>query len=278
MCFQNNTLRKNKTDTPMKKPTTIVFITGAFVSHHVWDNWIGYFKDKGFATLSPPWPSKDAPAQELRSRQPNDTALAKLRLSELTDHYIKIIAGLEEKPLVIGHSLGGLITQILVNRELVAAGVAIHSVPPKGIFSFEWSFLKSIWKPLGLFSSVKKTHLMSLKEWKYAFTNGMDEVDQVASYNTYCIPESKQVLRDALTDMAKVDFMKTHPPLLFITGTTDHITPNSLVYENYLRYNKNHSVTDHKEFKGKNHFVLGLPTWQDEADYIASWIDIISEN
>ncbi|MFP9099781.1 alpha/beta hydrolase [Flavobacterium sp. RHBU_24] len=262
----------------MKKPTTIVFITGAFVSHHVWDNWKRYFEDKGFTTLAPPWPYKDASVQELRNRQPNDTALAKLRLSELTDHYIKIVADLAEKPLVIGHSLGGLIAQILVNREFAAAGVAIHSVPPKGVFSFEWSFLKSIWKPLGFFSSVKKTHLMSLREWKYAFTNGMDEAQQVSGYETYCIPESKQVLRDALTSMAMVDFMKPHPPLLFITGTTDHITPNSLVYENYLKYNKNHSVTDYKEFKGKNHFVLGLPTWHDEADYIVSWIDIISDN
>lgn len=262
----------------MKKPTTIVFITGAFVSHHVWDNWISYFEDKGFTTLSPPWPYKEASVQELRNRQPNDADLAQLRLTELTDHYIKIISSLNEKPLVIGHSLGGLITQILVNRELVAAGVAIHSVPPKGVFSFEWSFLKSIWKPLGFLSSVKKTHLMSLKEWKYAFTNGMAEAEQVSAYETYCIPESKQVLRDALTDMAKVDFMKTHPPLLFITGTIDHITPNSLVYENYLKYNKNHSVTDYKEFKDKNHFVLNLPSWRDEADYILSWIDIISEN
>lgn len=261
----------------MKRPETIVFITGAFVSHHIWDHWIAYFQEKGYKAIAPAWPHKNGTVQELRNR-PDDTALAQLRLSELTQHYADIIAALPAKPIVIGHSLGGLIAQLLVNRDLVAAGVAIHSVPPKGIFSFEWPFLKSIWKPLGFFTSGKTTHMMSFKAWKYAFTNGMAEADQLTGYETYCIPESKQVLRDALTDMAKIDFNKTHPPLLFVTGTTDHITPNSLVYENYLKYNKNHSVTDHKEFKDRNHFVLGLPTWHDEADYIASWIDIISEN
>lgn len=262
----------------MKLPKTIVFITGAFVSHSVWDAWKTYFEKKGYTTVAPPWPHKDAPVHELRNRQPNDSALAKLTLGELTDHYINIVAALPEKPIVIGHSLGGLITQILVNRDLVAAGIAIHSVPPKGIFSFEWSFLKSVWKPLGLLSGTGKTHLMSLSEWKYAFTNGMSSEEQAISYETYCIPESKRVLRDGLTDAAKVDFNKTHPPLLFITGTTDHITPNSLNYENYIKYNKDHSVTDYKEFNGKNHFVLGLPSWHDEADYIVSWLDILSHD
>lgn len=262
----------------MKIPKTIVFITGAFVSHKVWDGWKAYFETKGYTTIAPPWPFKDAGVQELRNRQPNDTELAKLRLEDLTGHYSKIIAALPEKPILIGHSLGGLITQILINRDLAAVGIAIHSVPPKGVFSFEWSFLKSVWKPLGFLSSPNKTHLMSLKEWKYAFTNGMDEKEQLISYETYCIPESKRVLRDGLGNMAKVDFEKHHAPLLFVTGTTDHIVPNSLNYENYMKYNRTHSVTDYKEFTGKNHYVLGLPTWHDEADYIISWLDILSHN
>ena len=262
----------------MNIPKTIVFITGAFVSHTVWDGWKAYFEGKGYTTVAPPWPHKNGTVQELRNRQPNDTDLANLQLDELVNHYIKIIEALPQKPIVIGHSLGGLIAQILVNRDLVSAGVAIHSVPPKGVFSFEWSFLKSVWKPLGFFSPASKTHLMSLSEWKYAFTNGMSETDQLTSYETYCIPESKRVLRNGLGNMAKVDFNKVHPPLLFITGTADHITPNSLNYENYIKYNKDHSITDYKEFTGKNHYVLGLPSWHDEADYIISWIDILSPN
>jgi len=257
---------------------TIVFITGAFVTHKSWDAWKAFFETKGYTCLAPAWPFKDGTVQELRNRQPNDSDLAGLRLHQLIDHYAAIVKTLPEKPIVIGHSLGGLVTQILINRELISAGIAIHSVPPKGVFSFEWPFLKSIWKPLGYFTSTKKTHLMSLKEWKYAFTNGMTPQEQLISYEENAIPESKLVLRDALGNAAKIDFNKLHPPLLFITGSTDHIVPNSLNYENYMKYNKDHAITDYKEFDGKNHFIIGLPSWQEEADYILSWIDILSSN
>lgn len=262
----------------MQLSKTIVFITGAFVSHKVWDAWIAYYNSKGYTCIAPPWPYKDASAQELRDRHPNDKDLASLRLNQLVVHYADFIAKLPEKPIVIGHSLGGLIVQILVNRELVSAGVAIHSVPPKGVLSFDWSFIKSIWKPLGYFTSVKKTHLMSLNEWKYAFTNGMSPQEQTHSYEKNTIPESKRVLRDTLTNAAKVDFYKTHPPILFVSGTADLIIPASLNYQNYLRYDRKHSVTDYKEFKGKNHFVLGLPSWHDEANYILEWLEILEHD
>jgi len=256
-------------------PKTIVFITGAFVSHRCWDPWIAFYESKGYTCIAPPWPFKDAPAADLRNRQPNDSDLARLRFSELLDYYVTVVKEIPEKPIAIGHSLGGLLVQLLVNRDLVLAGVAIHSVPPQGVSSFSWSMLRSIWKPLGFFSSKNKTHLMSLNEWKYAFTNGMSKEDQAISYHDNAIPESKRVLRDTLTKVAAVDFNKTHPPLLFIAGSDDNIIPETLNYANYLRYDKNHSVTDYKSFEGKNHFVLGLPSWHDEADYILSWFEIL---
>ena len=144
----------------MQLSKTIVFITGAFVSHKVWDAWIAYYNSKGYTCIAPPWPYKDASAKELRDCHPNDKDLASLRLNQLLVHYADFIAKLPEKPIVIGHSLGGLIVQILVNRELVSAGVAIHSVPPKGVLSFDWSFIKSIWKPCVL--RQKKWELLEL--------------------------------------------------------------------------------------------------------------------
>lgn len=259
----------------MQLSKTIVFITGAFVSHRSWDAWKAYYESKGYTCLAPAWPYKDGTVQELRNRRPKDKDLAGLRLKQLIEHYEGIVKALPEKPIAIGHSLGGLITQILVNRDLVCAGIAIHSVPPKGVFSFEWPFIKSIWKPLGYFTSTKKTHLMSLNDWKYAFTNGMTPEEQAISYEENAVPESKLALRDALSDVAKVDFNKLHPPLLFITGSADRITPNSLNYENYMKYNKDNAITDYKEFGGRNHFVIGLPTWHEEADYILSWLEIL---
>ena len=120
---------------------TILFITGAFVSHTCWDEWREYFEGKGYKTHAPPWPHKNATTQELRDRQPNDVALARLTTVELIDHYANYAKSLPEKPILIGHSFGGLITQVLINRDLGAAGVAIHSAPPKGVFPYEFSFL-----------------------------------------------------------------------------------------------------------------------------------------
>ncbi|WP_428665024.1 alpha/beta hydrolase [Runella sp.] len=254
------------------KTKTVVFITGAFVSNSSWDDWKTYFESKGYKTFAPAWPFKNGTAKELRERQPNDTDLAGLRLSELVDHYADFVKKLPEKPILIGHSLGGLVTQILVNRDLAAAGIAIHPVPPLGVIPYEFSFLKAGWKALGYFTSTKKTYLMSLSDWQYAFTNEMSLEDQKSSYEKYTIPESKLVARDGLSSAAKVDFNKPHAPLLITSGSIDNILPASLNLRNFKRYNTPGSVTDYKEFKGRNHYVLGQPTWKEDADYILDWI------
>ncbi len=254
-------------------PKNIVFITGAFVSHTCWDEWKIYFENKGYATIAPPWPCKEASADVLRKRQPNDLDLAALTLNELIDHYIKIVKSFQERPIVIGHSLGGLITQIIVNRDLAAAGVAIHSVPTLGVFPYEFSFLRAGWKALGLFSSLKKTYLMSFKDWQYAFVNGMPLEEQKAAYEAYTIPESKSVARGGLTSAAKVNYDKPHPPLLLTSGEKGTIIPAHLNLRNYKRYRRNGSVLDYKEFPGRNHFVLGQKTWREDADYILEWLE-----
>lgn len=251
----------------------VVFVTGAFVIHHCWDEWVRYFESKGYKAIAPPWPFKNADtAEELRNRQPNDTDLAHLTLDEVVNSYIDVIAGLPEKPIVIGHSLGGLITQIIVNRDLAAAGVAIHSIPPQGVFPYEFSFLKAGWKSLGLFTSTDKTYLMSFEDWQYAFVNEMPLEEQKAAYDKFTIPESKTVARGGLTHAAAVDFKKPHPPLLLTSGNLDTITPAHLNIRNFEAYEESGSVLEYKEFEGRNHFVLGQPTWQEDADYILNWI------
>ena len=252
---------------------TVVFITGAYVSHHGWNEWKKYLEEKGFKTLAPPWPHKEGTAEELRKKQFHDTDLADLRLPELIEHYTTIISRLQEKPIVIGHSLGGLITQIVLNRGLATAGIVIHSAPPQGVIPFELSFFKAGLKSLGIFTSLKKTYLMSFEKWQYAFTNGMALEEQKAAYNASTIPESKGTLRGTLTSAAKVDFKKAHAPLLFISGSTDTIIPATLNYRNFKKYSHSNSITEYKEFKGKNHFVLGLRTWREEADFILDWIN-----
>ena len=193
-------------------------------------------------------------------------------MSQLVDHYARIVKGYPEKPIVIGHSLGGLITQIIVNRDLAAAGIVIHPAPTLGVFPYEFSFLKAGWKALGLFTSLKKTYLMSFKDWQYAFVNGMPFAEQKAAYENLTIPESKTVARGGLTSAAKVDYAKPHAPLLFTSGSEDNIIPAHLNNRNFKKYKRNGSILEYKEFPGRNHFVLGQSTWKEDADYILDWL------
>lgn len=252
-------------------PKTIVFITGAFVSSDCWNDWRTYFENLGYSTIAPSWPHKDAPACTLRQRHP-DADVANQRLANLTSYFSAIVATLPEKPILIGHSMGGLITQLLLQKGQAFAGIAIHSLQPKGIFTFKFSFYKAGWKALGFFTDAHKTYLMSFPEWQYAFTNGMPYEQQKDGYYNLLVPESKLVVRDATTDAAKIDFERPHVPLLFISGSTDRFIPASLNYSNYKKYSHSASVTTYREFAGRNHFVLGQPGWEEIADYIQDWI------
>ncbi|QNA43135.1 alpha/beta hydrolase [Lacibacter sediminis] len=251
---------------------TIVFVTGAFVTNLGWEQWQRYFESKGYKTYAPAWPHKEGTAKEVRDRQPNDVPLARVTLKGVVNHYAAFIETLPEKPIIIGHSLGGLITQLLVSRGLAAAAVALQSVPPLGVIPYEFSFLKAGWRSLGLFTSSDKTYLMSFKTWQYAFTNGMSLEDQKAAYEANTIPESKRAARGALTFTAKIDFSKPHAPLLFVAGGKDNILPASLNKRNFQRYTNKSSVTDWKEFPENNHFVVGLPNYETTAGYIYNWI------
>jgi pimeloyl-ACP methyl ester carboxylesterase len=131
--------------------------------------------------------------------------------------------------------------------------------------------LRAVWGPLGFFTSVKKSFLMSFAQWQFAFTNGMPEAEQKSAYDKFCIPESKLISRDGLTKVAHIDFSSPHAPLLITAGSTDHIVPAKLNYANYKKY-KSNSITSFKEFDGRNHFVLGQPTWREDAQYIYDWL------
>ncbi|MGC4042006.1 MAG: alpha/beta hydrolase [Flavobacterium sp.] len=254
-----------------KNSKTILFITGAFVSNTIWEEWRAYFENRGYNTIAPPWPYKDASVEILRKRHP-DPDVASIRLNQLVAHYEAAAKSLPEKPIIIGHSIGGLVGQILMQSGVAASVVAIHSVPPQGIFTLNPSFLRAGWGALGFFTSVKKTYMMTFRQWQFAFTNHMPIACQEDGYERFAIPESKLVVRDTTTSAAKVDFSKPHVPLLFIAGSADHAIPASLNLSNYKRYSHRDSVTDYMVFPDRNHFVLSQPGWQEVALYITAWL------
>lgn len=249
---------------------TIVFITGAFVNHACWDNWKVFFESKGYKTLAPPWPGKEGDPPTLRARHP-DKALAAITLKDVLGKHVDIIKSLPEKPILIGHSAGGLMSQLLMNQGLAAAAIAIHPAPPQNVIPYELHFFKSTSGALGLFTSLNKTYMMPFEKWQYAFTNGMSFEDQKNAYYAIATPESKRFVRSGLTKLAAIDFKSKHVPLLIIAGSKDNCIPAHLVKRVFRRYNGN-SVTEYKE-KDRNHYVLGQPTWKEDAEDILNWIN-----
>ncbi|RZJ49171.1 MAG: alpha/beta hydrolase [Flavobacterium sp.] len=250
-----------------------MFITGAFVSHSCWKEWIVFFENKGYKAVAPPWPYKNDLAEILRNEHPN-SKIASLRLQHVLNYYIEIIEKLPEKPILIGHSYGGLLTQLLIQKEMAAAGVCINSIPPQSVANFR--FYKTIWKTLGYFSSVKKTYLMTFEDWQKTFTNEMTFEDQKEYYRNLVTPESKLVLRDIITKKAKINFKKRHEPLLFLSGSNDNFIPPSLNYSNFKKYKNLYSITCYKEVKDKNHLILNQSGWENIALIITDWIEKVT--
>src|SRR3989304_8979419 len=124
------------------KTKTIVLIHGMFMNNLCWENWIPRYQAKGYRVLAPTWPGRDQPVETLRENRP-DPALAKLKLSDVVEHMTGVIQSLDEKPALIGHSMGGLVVQLLLQRDLAVAGAAIDPAPPLGVFTSKWSFFKS---------------------------------------------------------------------------------------------------------------------------------------
>ena len=250
---------------------SIVFITGTFIDNNCWDDWILYFESKGYKCIAPAWPYKDASAEELRNR-PADDNMASNTVSSLTDHFTSIINALPEKPMLVGHSLGGLIVQLLLQQDLGVAGVAIRAFPPQGVNRFWLSFLKAIWEAMVLFSSSRQTYLMSFSKWKYTLANGLDYEQQKELYYLYVTPESKKIIREAFKCVSEINFNKPHAPLLFTSGSNDKLIPASLNYNNYKKYAIGNSVTEYIEFKAHTHLIFGVSAWKEEADIILHWL------
>ena len=253
----------------------IVFITGTFIGNNCWGDWKIYFEQKGYKSIAPAWPFKDASPEELRNRSAED-GISLNRLHVLTDYFEAIINALPSKPILIGHSLGGLIVQLLLQKGFARAGVAIHSFPPVGINTFNFAFFKTVWQSMAFFSPERKSYMISYKKWKQAVANGMTDQEQKEFYYKYATPESKLLIRDAFTCKAGIHFKKHHAPLLLTSGSHDRVVPEKLVYNLYRDYKVSGSIVDFKNFNDHNHLVFDCPTMKKEADFILYWLEGLS--
>jgi pimeloyl-ACP methyl ester carboxylesterase len=254
----------------MHRPT-VVLVHGAFVTYRSWDRWVARFERRGHACLAIRYPGRDRPVAELKDDL-DSPLLGALTLPQVIEHIEGTIRALPEPPIIIGHSFGGLLTQLMLQRGLGAAGVAIDSVPPQGVFSLEWSFLRSLWPVLTPFVRVSSPYYMSFEHFQYSFANALPLEDQRAGYEADIVPESRRFARAGLSRHARVEFARERAPLLLIGGEEDHIIPASLNRTNFRRYRKTPSTTEFKEFAGRSHYsVIAGPGWEQVADYALDW-------
>lgn len=250
---------------------TIVFVHGNFVTKACWDAWVTRFEGRGYRCVAIPYPGRDASVATLRAN-PDRELLGSLTITGVLDQHERIIRSLPERPIIIGHSFGGLLTQLLVQRGLAEAAIAIDSVPPMGVIPFRLSFFRATAPALNPLAG-RSPYMMSFPHFQYSFVNGMPLAEQRAAYDRYVVPESRTLGRGALGFNGKVNFRKAHAPLLMVGGEIDNIMPASLNRQNYNRYRKGSpSIVEFKEYAGRNHFsVIGGEGWEQVADDALSW-------
>ncbi|WP_343697035.1 alpha/beta hydrolase [Flavobacterium sp.] len=254
---------------------TIVFISGAFVSHFYWGEWLTFFQNKGYKVVAPPWLHKNDTVENLRKQNPC-VKIGEISLYDLLCYYTEIIEKLPEKPILIGHSYGGLLVQLLVQKDLAEAGICINSFPPKGFTVSKFSFYKSISNFTWNIFSSKKIFTLPYGDWQNCFFDTVSAKEQKKNYEKFTVPESKKALRNLFSKNAKINFRKKHVPLFFISSSEDKIIPPKLVLWNFKKHRNVHSITCYKEFASKNHFVILQPEWQEVAECTAKWIEKVT--
>lgn len=252
----------------------IVFIHGLFMNPVSWQHWIKFFEDRGYQCHTPAYPYHEGDPAELR--QNINPKLGKLTFGQVIDHLSDFIDSLPEKPILIGHSMGGLAVQKLIEMNKGVAGVCIDPAPPKGIFSFKWSFLKANFPTINPFKG-DAVCVPSVSWFHYAFCNTMSKEATQIEYDKFVVPESRNIPRSSTKDDGEINFNKPHEPLLIIAGEKDHIIPPSLNRKNYEAYKDKKSIATFKEFSGRTHYICGQENWEEVAAYISEWIENLAE-
>ena len=262
----------------MARTTPIVLIHGAWLTPRSWENFEQYFKAKGHEVFLPEWPRK-ADGVEAQRRDPSK--LAGMGIKEIVDHHDAFIRQLPEPPFIVGHSFGGLFTQILLDRGLGAAGVAMDPGPPKGILNLPPAALISA-SPVLLHPSKWGGIIeLSLKQFTRGFVTNWSPEDAKQAYERYAVPETGRILFQAGTanfkpgSEATVNFKNpSRAPLLITGGSKDLTVPAALSRSIYKQYKKGPAQTDYVEFD-RPHLLMAGNGWEDVAASVANWLESV---
>ena len=254
----------------------VVFIHGLWLHASSWQPWQELFLAAGYRPSAPGWPHEAATVAEARE-QPD--AVANLSIDEITDHYARLIAELDEPPVLVGHSFGGLFAEKLLGQGIGAAAVAIDPAQIKGVLPLPLAQLRSglpaLGNPLNLHRSVSLTR----EEFRYGFGNALSEEESDALFERWTIPSPARPLFQAaaanfvMHSQAKVDTDNSdRGPLLLISGTADHTVPDVVTRSTLKQYRDSTATTELKQFEGRGHSLTIDNGWREVAETVLEWL------
>jgi pimeloyl-ACP methyl ester carboxylesterase len=253
---------------------TVVLIHGMWMTPRSWDYWVDHYADRGYKAIAPGWPGVKDPEETRR----DPSALKGLGIKKAVDHYEQIIRGLERPPIIVGHSFGGLFTQILLDRGLGAAGVAIGTAAPKGIVLLPASTLRAALPALKNPFNRNGVCPLTPKQFRYRFTNTLSQEESDRIYQEHYIPGTNRAFFEAAyanttrNSPAAVDYENpARAPLLLVCGGEDHISPPAVNEKLLKLQSKAPSATVLKTYPGRPHFMAGMDGWEELADVSLNW-------
>ena len=248
-----------------------MLVHGAWVTTDCWTSFRDFFEAKGHRVVVPEWPYLDRPKRELR-RNP-DPRLAKMTIKGLVE-LRKSIRDLPEQPVLIGHSFGGLIVLMLLDRGLGAAGVAIDAAPPRGVLPSVAAIVAAL-PVLLMWRGWSRIASMSFKSFSWALANTLSQSEQRRAYDRYIVPTPGRLyFQEALGVGNAVDFANPKRPPLLIAASEDRTSTSSMVKAMYRKYSRAPSRTDIHEFPNRDHWLIAEPGWEEVADKALKWAEV----
>ena len=252
---------------------TIVMIHGMWGGGWSWENYVKHFEKKGYHCITP--------ALRFHDMDPNETPNPQLGTTSLLDYAEDLeqeIHKLDVIPILMGHSMGGLLAQILGSRGLAKALVLLTPASPYGIMALKPSVIRSFWSVLTKWGFWRKPMRQKFNEAVYSMLHLLTPEEQKETFDKFVYESGHAGFEIGfwLFDSrraAKVDESKITCPVLVIAGAEDRITPASVVRQVANKYK---AVSTYKEFANHAHWVIAEPGWQEIAEYVSDWLDQVS--
>jgi pimeloyl-ACP methyl ester carboxylesterase len=247
----------------------VAFVHGLWLLPNSWDNWVTYFEAAGFTAVTPGWPDDPETADEAAA---HPEVFAGKGIGEIADYVEGIIGGLERKPVIIGHSFGGLLTQILAGRGCALASVAIDPAPYRGVLPLPISALRVASVALRDPRNRHKAIPLTYDQFRYGFANVVSEREAQELYDRYSVPGPGEPLFQAAAanfnpwSEARVDHDNPERgPLLVISGDKDHTVPHAVAHAEYKLQAKNPGITEFVEMTNRGHSLTIDSGWEEVA-------------